>query len=224
MSNTSKDAHILVVDVPATSEEDQEALVPSLGTAIQHHPLTEISASPGHLLLLKLWQRDEDIISCRATAIESRLDASKRQIFLLSCLFLTFHAISLTILFSSSHKSHENNICKNWMVPCLLSLITSLVIVSSVQAIVCAYWRGWKELQRERGDARALARCLQELRMKGASFDLSREPQTVRRAKSSSVEVRWHGLFRWFSRNLVTVFLLCVSGLIVTASKFIVCI
>ncbi|KAJ0965256.1 hypothetical protein J5N97_026394 [Dioscorea zingiberensis] len=222
MSTTTKDTHIVVVDVPAASDEEVLTTT-SLGKAIEHHPLTEISGSPGHLLLLKLWQREEDLISLRATAIESRLDASKRDAFLLSSLFLAFHAISLTILFSSAHKSHENNICRNWMVPSFLSLITSLVIVSSVQAIICAYWRGWKELQRERVDARALTRCLQELRMKGASFDLSREPQGVRRAKSSSVEVKWHGPLRWFSRNLVTVFLLCASGLIATASKFIIC-
>ncbi|OVA12324.1 hypothetical protein BVC80_1799g5 [Macleaya cordata] len=49
------------------------------------------------------------------------------------------------------------------------------------------YWKVSRQLQRERSDSRALTRCIQELRMKGASFDLSKEPQNARRMKSSSL-------------------------------------
>ncbi|KAJ0953836.1 putative transcription factor MYB-HB-like family [Helianthus annuus] len=48
------------------------------------------------------------------------------------------------------------------------------------------YWKVCGELQRERMDNRALTRCVQELRMKGVSFDLSKEPAIGNRMKSSS--------------------------------------
>ncbi|XP_044473164.1 uncharacterized protein LOC123201639 [Mangifera indica] len=84
------------------------------------------------------------------------------------------------------------------------------------------YWKVWRQLQRERGDNRALTRCIQELRMKGASFDLSKEPQRGKRMKSSSVEIKWKP-FAWCSQNFITIFLVGFSGFIFPASKFILC-
>ncbi|KAJ8542792.1 hypothetical protein K7X08_005315 [Anisodus acutangulus] len=48
------------------------------------------------------------------------------------------------------------------------------------------FWKVSRQLQRERRDGRALTRCISELRMKGASFDLSKEPQIGKKMKSSS--------------------------------------
>ncbi|KAK6938675.1 hypothetical protein RJ641_032183 [Dillenia turbinata] len=39
------------------------------------------------------------------------------------------------------------------------------------------HWKAQRRLQGERNYNRALTRSIQELRMKGASFDLSKEPQ-----------------------------------------------
>ncbi|KAJ6313782.1 hypothetical protein OIU78_017432 [Salix suchowensis] len=136
-----RDAHI--VEIPV-DEEHQQKLICSMNsiTAIQNHPLAEISNSPGHLLLLKLWQREEDLFGRRIALKESRMDSIKREIFQLCCFFLVK---------------------------------------------VCRYWKVWRQLQREKNDNRALTRCIQELRMKGASFDLSKEPLSGKRMKSSSV-------------------------------------
>ncbi|KAJ0102429.1 hypothetical protein Patl1_03710 [Pistacia atlantica] len=186
----TKDAH--VVEIPVDEEHQNKALYcMKTITAIQHHPLTEISQSPGHLLLLKLWQRDEDLFGRRIALKESRMDSIRREMFQLCCFFLLFHGLFLTMLFTSSVKLYR-------------------------------YWKAWRQLQRERGDNRALTRCIQELRMKGASFDLSKEPQSGKRMKSSSVEIKWKPL-TWCSQNFITICLLGFSGLIFPASKFILC-
>ncbi|KAH7574709.1 hypothetical protein JRO89_XS03G0333500 [Xanthoceras sorbifolium] len=195
-------------------------------TAIQHHPLMEISQSPGHLLLLKLWQREEDRFGRRISLKESRMDSIRGEIFQLCCFFLVFHGFFLTLLFTSSEEHNNNNdntsSCKKWWIPSMLSLSTSLVFVFLVQVKLYRYWKVWRQLQRERNDNRALTRCIQELRMKGASFDLSKEPQSGKRMKSSSVEIKWKPI-TWCSQYLITICLVCFTGLLFPASKFMLC-
>ncbi|KAL3612946.1 hypothetical protein D5086_003966 [Populus alba] len=173
-----KDSHI--VEIPV-DEEHQQKLICAMNTitAIQNHPLAEISKSPGHLLLLKLWQREEDLFGRRIALKESRMDSIKREIFQLCCFFLVFHGFFLTIV------------------------------------KVCRYWKVWRQLQREKNDNRALTRCIQELRMKGASFDLSKEPLSGKKMKSSSVEIKWKPL-TWCSQYLITICLVCFTGLFCT--------
>ncbi|KDP36326.1 hypothetical protein JCGZ_09541 [Jatropha curcas] len=218
-----KDAHI--VEIPVDEEHQQKMLYAmNTVTAIQNHPLAEISHSPGHLLLLKLWQREEDLFSRKIAAKETRMDSIKREIFQLCSFFLVFHGIFLTILFSSSsdNSSKDHHTCKNWWIPSLVSLSTSLVFIFLVQIKVYRYWKVWRQLQREKNDNRALTRCIQELRMKGSSFDLSKEPQSGKRMKSSSVEIKWKPI-TWFSQYLITICLVCFSGLVFPASKLILC-
>ncbi|XP_031492551.1 uncharacterized protein LOC116259076 [Nymphaea colorata] len=212
----TKDAHVVVI---STGDEDhlQETLISSA-----HHPLQEISESPGHLLLLKLWQREEDLFARRITTKETRIDNIRREVFQLCCFFFAFHGFFLTLLFVSSNNFNENS-CRKWWVPCFLYLVTSVVMILCVQYKVYRYMKMSARLQKERGDSRALSRCIQELRMKGASFDLSKEPlSNVRRIKSSSVEVKLTPL-RWCSQNLVTICLICVTGLVFPASRYILC-
>ncbi|XP_077236595.1 uncharacterized protein LOC143878177 [Tasmannia lanceolata] len=213
----SRDTHI--VEIPI----DEENLQRKLSTindlsVIQHHPLMEISQSPGHLLLLKLWQREEDLFGRRIAIKETRIDNIKRQVFQLCCFFFAFHALFFTILFTSSIQPT----CRKWWIPSFLSLFTSIFIICFVQLKLFRYAKVLSQLQRERSDNRALVRCIQELRMKGESFDLSKEPQTARRMKSSSVEIKWTPL-KWFSQNLVTICLVCFTGMVFPACKFILC-
>ncbi|KAK3008191.1 hypothetical protein RJ639_015361 [Escallonia herrerae] len=204
-----KDAH--VVEIPV-DHEHQQKLIAAMDTisAIQHHPLMEISQSPGHLLLLKLWQREEDLFGRRITIRETRIDTVKREIFQLNCFFFLFHWFFLTILFTSHVDDHTNNACRKWWIPSLLSVSTSSVIIFLVQIKLCRYWKMYGQLQREKIDNRTLTRCIQELRMKGASFDLSKEPQNAKRMKSSSVEIKWK-LLSWCSQNVVTLSLVCFA-------------
>ncbi|CAA3005208.1 Hypothetical predicted protein [Olea europaea subsp. europaea] len=144
-----KDAHI--VEIPVDKEHQQKVICAMNAiSAIQQDPLTEISQSPGHFLLLKLWQREDDIFGRRIAMKEKRMDSIRREIFQLCCFFFIFHGIFLTVK-------------------------------------LYRYWKVDRQLQRERADGRALTRCIQELRMKGESFDLSTEPQIGKRMKSSSI-------------------------------------
>ncbi|KAG6517252.1 hypothetical protein ZIOFF_020632 [Zingiber officinale] len=119
--------------------------------------------------------------------LEACMDVVKRVVFHLSCLLLTFHDLSFTLLFIASVAGAS---CCGWWLPCILSLTTSLAVTVSVQVVVRAYWRISRWLQRECDDERALARCVLEMRMKGADFDLFKEPQKSSMwMKGSSVEV-----------------------------------
>ncbi|XP_042482313.1 uncharacterized protein LOC122062738 [Macadamia integrifolia] len=216
----SKEAH--VVEIPV-DEEHQQKLLSAMATvsAIQQHPLMEISESPGHLLLLKLWQREEDLFGGRIAMKETRMDSIRRELFQLCCFFLAFHGFFLTILFTSSIHSQEYT-CRRWWLPSLLSVSSSLAMIVLVQMKLCKYWKVSRQLQREKSDSRAVTRCIQELRMKGRSFDLSKEPQTARRMKSSSVEIKWKPL-TWFSQNLIIICFICFTGMVFLACKYILC-
>ncbi|XP_052185666.1 uncharacterized protein LOC127797126 [Diospyros lotus] len=210
----SKDAHI-IVEIPVA----EETQIPA--AAMQHHPLAEISQSGGHLLLLKLWQREEELSGRRIGSKEARTDAVRGEIFQLCCFFFIFHGFFLTILFTSSPNSDA---CGRWWIPSALEMSTSIALIFLVQMKLCRYWKVQRQLQREKADGRALSRCIQELRMKGRSFDLSKDPHGGgRRMKSSSVEVKWRPL-TWFSQNLLTVCLVCFAALLFPASKLVLCV
>ncbi|XP_008344734.3 uncharacterized protein LOC126615702 [Malus sylvestris] len=217
-----KDAHI--VEIPVDEEHQQKlSSAMTIISAIQHHPLMEISESPGHLLLLKLWRREEDIFARRIARKESRMDSIRREIFQLCCFLLIFHGFFTTILFTSSfYKSEDHHVCKKWWIPSVLSLSTSFVFVFLVQVNLWRYWKVWNQLLRDKSVNRELTRCIQELRMKGASFDLSKEPQSRKRMKSSSVENKWNPL-TWCSQYLITICLVCFAGLVFPVSKFMLC-
>ncbi|KAK8691112.1 hypothetical protein V6N13_074631 [Hibiscus sabdariffa] len=214
------DAQSHIVEIPVDGEHQQKlSYALATITAIQNHPLMEISRSPGHLLLLKLWQREEDLFGRRIALKESRMYSIKREIFQLCCFFVIFHGLFFNILFASSE---DGDACGKWWVASIVSGWTSLVYALLVQVKLCRYWKVRKQVQRERNDNRALTRCIQELRMKGGSFDLSKEPQIGKRMKSSSVEIKWKPL-TWWSRYLITVALACFSGLAIPVCKSMLC-
>ncbi|KAG8047643.1 hypothetical protein GUJ93_ZPchr0008g12550 [Zizania palustris] len=226
---TKKDAHI--VEIPVTGGNAEVAAFLDKEAASGSHPLGEIADSAGHLLLLKLWQREESRLGRRACALEALMDEARRDAFYLCAAFLAFHGLSIVLLFAASVAASvaaaptEERACRRWWVPSSVSLAASLALAAAVQLRVCSYWRASRRLRRERGDARALARCVQELRMKGAAFDLSKEPQYgVTRAKCASVEGAgaWRPL-RWCYQNIVTVFLLAVAVATMSSGKFILC-
>jgi hypothetical protein len=223
------DAH--VVEIPVSVDGGEAPATPFLDKAAASetggsHPLGETAASAGHLLLLKLWQREEDRLGRRACALEARMDVARRDAFYLCAAFLALHGLSLALLFATSVSASAPTLaCRRWWAPSSLSLAASLALAAAVQLRVCAYWRASARLRHERGDARALARVVQELRMKGATFDLSKEPQYgVTRAKCASVEGTgaW-GPLRWCQQNVVTACLLAVAAAVLTSGKFILC-
>ncbi|KAJ3677566.1 hypothetical protein LUZ60_003290 [Juncus effusus] len=214
-----------VVEIPPSPCKSEPSSSPS------PHPLAEIASSPGHLLLLKLLHREGEIHGHRTAKLESRVASLRQDAFCISCLFLAFHFLSLILVFVSSIDALKvKQKCEKWWVPSSVSVATSLVLVLSVQMRVFGYWRAERRLGRARSDARAITRNIQELRMKGPSYDLggtsgtgSAMASTVKKMKSSSVEVKWMAPVKFFSRNIVTFCLLCFSGLVFPISKFILC-
>ena len=109
------------------------------------HPLGEIAGSAGHLLLLKLWQREEDRLGRRACALEARMDVARRDTFYLCAAFLALHSLALAVLFAASVGSAGSSIaaaagdggpesagCRRWWAPSSLSLAASLALATAV--------------------------------------------------------------------------------------------
>lgn len=213
MAKTDKETHI--VEIAVDNEHHQMLL-----STIHHHPLAEISRSPGHFLLLKLWQREEHLHSRIITRKESRMDSIRREIFQLLCFFFIFHGLFFTLLFTSTASDH--NRCDSWWIPSILSACISAVIAFLVHMKLWRYWKVDRQLQRERVDCRALARCIQELRMKGTSFDLCKGPQNGKKLKSSSVEIKWRPV-SWCLQYRASVFLVCFAGLALPCCRFVLC-
>ncbi|KAI3686164.1 hypothetical protein L1987_79837 [Smallanthus sonchifolius] len=186
---------------------------------LQDHPLMEISESPGHLLLLKLWQREEHLFGGRIACKETRIDTLRNEIYNLCLYFFTFHVFFFTILSTSASETT----CRKWWVPMVVNLSTCVVMVFWVHVKLCRYWKVYGQLERERADNRALTRCVQELRMKGVSFDLSKEPGIGNRIKSSSVEIKWRP-FTWCFNYLITVSFVAVMALAVPLCRFMACV
>ena len=112
----------------------------------------------------------------------------------LSASFYIFHGLFLTLLFTSSARL-ESGSCRQWWIPAVISEVTSVVFVVLVQAKLNGYWR-------ERKGSRSVTRCVQELRMKGASFDLSKDSsEGGKKMKSSRVEIKWKP-WSWCCRNV----------------------
>jgi hypothetical protein len=162
------DAHIVEIPVSVDGGEAEAAGSLEKAAAGGAHPLGEIATSAGHLLLLKLWQREEDRLGRRACALEARMDAARRDAFYLCAAFLAFHGLSLAVLFAASVAASASSAaagpasaaCRRWWAPSSLSLAASLALAAAVQLRVCAYWRAAARLRRERGDgARWPAPC-----------------------------------------------------------------
>nr|XP_043622782.1 uncharacterized protein LOC122594381 [Erigeron canadensis] len=233
MAETKPLNHIVEI---AIDEEHQKQIFSAMNAiaAIQDHPLMEISESPGHLLLLKLLQREEDLSARRISRKETRLDTLKRQVFQLCLFFFTFHGLFLTLLFTSYNNNNNNNnnstndvdiidsLCSKWWIPMITSLTFSLVMVVLVQMKLFGFWKVYRQIQREKSESRGVTRCIQELRMKGVSFDLSKGPGNGSRMKSSSVEIKWKPV-TWCSQYFVTIGLVMFSGLVLPICKFMIC-
>ncbi|XP_071696156.1 uncharacterized protein [Rutidosis leptorrhynchoides] len=222
-----------IVEIPVDGEHHKH-IISAINaiSAIQDHPLMKISESPGHLLLLKLLQREEHLSGRRIARKETRLDALRREVFQLCLFFFTFHGLFLTILFTSYiNKSNANvkndemgfGVCEKWWIPMITSLSFCIVMVCLVQLKLFSYWKVFGQIQREKIDNRRLTRCIQELRMKGVSFDLSKEPgNNGNRMKCSSVVITWKPV-TWCSKYFVTICLVFASGLVVPICKFMIC-
>jgi hypothetical protein len=206
---------------------DSGALV--VTEARQQHPLSQIAESGTHRLLLKQWVKEEDLLARRIALREARLDGARKEIAFLYCAFFAFHAASVLLLFLSSSASSGSAAstasCRRSWIPCLVSLLSSLAMLwalrykSDTEAVL------ERLLAREREDALLLARCVSELKRKGVHFDLLKEVDALRRAKSLRVEAKGGAdrPRRWQARDLAVFALFAAACGVLVLTRFLLC-
>ncbi|KAL3637591.1 hypothetical protein CASFOL_018759 [Castilleja foliolosa] len=182
------------------------------------HPLHQIASNPTHKLLLKQWLKEQHLILTRISLKETQLDSTRKEITHLYCLFFLFHSTALLLLFAAADGTH---LCNRSWVPSLCSLICSIGFILAVRYKSDVESRLEKVLEREKEDSCLLGKCVEELKRKGVEFDLLKEVDALRRAKSLRVESKPER--RWSARDFGTVFFCTVSCLVLGLTRVILC-
>ncbi|CAL1409412.1 unnamed protein product [Linum trigynum] len=191
------------------------------------HPLHQIAETPTHKLLLKQWLKEEELILNRVSFKESQIDSVRREITQLYVFFFLFHSISLLLLFnhassvSSAAAAASSASCKRSWIPLLSSLLCSMGIVWAVRYKTDVESHMEKLLEREKEDGKLLAKCVEELKKKGLEFDLLKEVDALRRAKSLRVESK--AVKKWSARDFATLFFFTVACLVLGLTRVILC-
>ncbi|XP_065858894.1 uncharacterized protein [Euphorbia lathyris] len=189
------------------------------------HPLHQIAETPTHKLLLKQWLKEEELILNRVSVKETQIDSIRKEITHLYLFFFLFHSISLLLLFNSSsiHPILNGPACKRSWIPSGCSLLCSCGIIWALRYKTDVEAQMEKLLEREKEDGKLLAKCVEELKKKGGEFDLLKEVDALRRAKSMRVDSRINGVRRWSGKDFVTLFFLIVSCLVLGMTTMILC-
>ncbi|EPS67530.1 hypothetical protein M569_07244 [Genlisea aurea] len=181
----------------------------------EDHPLRQIAENPSHRLLLKQWLKEEELILRRISLKETQIDSTRTQITQLLSLFFLFHSTALLLLFIS------NAPCTNSWIPSLSSFLSSLAFIWAIKHKTEAQSRLEKLLERELEDCSLLGKCVEELKKKGSEFDLIKEVDALRRAKSLRVQSKRVG--RWSGRDFVLLFLFAVSCAVLGMIRIVLC-
>ncbi|WCJ37041.1 hypothetical protein M5689_018203 [Euphorbia peplus] len=190
------------------------------------HPLHQIAETPTHKLLLKQWLKEEELILNRVSLKETQIDSIRKEITHLYLFFFLFHSISLLLLFNSSSISPistRSNACKRSWIPSLCSLLCSCGIIWAVRYKTDVESHVEKLLEREKEDGKLLGKCVDELKKKGVEFDLLKEVDALRRAKSMRFDSKNGGIRKWSAKDFVTLFFLVVSGAVLGMTTMILC-
>ncbi|KAJ8542749.1 hypothetical protein K7X08_005272 [Anisodus acutangulus] len=83
--------------------------------------------------------------------------------------------------------SSKTGLCHRSWIPSLCSLLCSMGIIWAVRYKTDTESHLEKLLEREKEDGKLLAKCVEELKRKGLEFDLLKEVDALRRAKSLRV-------------------------------------
>ncbi|KAL8457033.1 hypothetical protein ACS0TY_035026 [Phlomoides rotata] len=149
------------------------------------HPLHQIAQTPTYKLLLKQWLKEEELILNRLSLKETQIDSARQEITHLYCLF---HSTALLLLFVAASHQSGPHLCKRSWLPSLCSLLCSLEFIWAIWYKTDVECHLEKMLDREKEDSKLLAKCVEELKRKGVEFDLLKEVDALRRAKSLRVE------------------------------------
>ncbi|GAB4836665.1 hypothetical protein Ancab_039535 [Ancistrocladus abbreviatus] len=186
------------------------------------HPLHQIAETPTHKLLLKQWLKEEELILGRMALKETQIDAVRKEITHLYTFFFLFHSTSLILLFNlSSKEDPQSRACQRSWIPSLCSLLCSLGLIWAIRYKTDMENHLEKLLEREKEDGKLLGKCVDELKKKGLEFDLLKEVDALRRAKSMRVEAK--AVKKWSARDCVTLFFFSVSCIVVVLTRVILC-
>ncbi|KAJ4838360.1 hypothetical protein Tsubulata_041370 [Turnera subulata] len=201
--------------------EDQSSNPPIMSPK-PPHPLHQIAETPTHKLLLKQWLKEEELILNRVSLKETQIDSVRNEITQLYIFFFLFHSLSLLLLFNASSRDDASSkYCRRSWIPSLSSLLCSLGIIWAVRYKTDVECHLEKMLEREKEDGKLLAKCVEELKRKGVEFDLLKEVDALRRAKSLRVETK--KVKKWSGRDFVTLFFFSVSCLVLGLTRVILC-
>ncbi|XP_021760961.1 uncharacterized protein LOC110725799 [Chenopodium quinoa] len=184
------------------------------------HPLDQIAQTPTHKLLLKQWLKEQDLILGRISLKESQIDGVRKEMTNLYTIFFLFHSLSLLLLFNTSF-SNITSACKKSWVPSLCSLVFSMSVIWAVRYKTDVEGHLEKLLEREKEDWKLLGKCVEKLKRKGIEFDLLKEVDALRRAKSMRIEAK--AVRKWSARDFVSLFFFFLSCLAVALTRVILC-
>ncbi|KAG8061221.1 hypothetical protein GUJ93_ZPchr0003g18083 [Zizania palustris] len=188
------------------------------------HPLRQIAESGTHRLLLRQWLKEEELLACRVALREARLDGARKEIAFLYCAFFAFHAASILVLFISASVASAEAACRRSWIPCIVSLLSSLAMLWALRYKADTEVVLERLLAREREDAMLLGKCVAELKRKGLEFDLLKEVDALRRAKSLRVEAKGgESPRRWQTRDLAVFALFGAACGVLVLTRFLVC-
>lgn len=195
------------------------AVVPELSKKTDH-PLHQIAESPTHKLVLKQWLKEEDLVLRRISLKELQLTAIRRDITFLYCSFFTLHSFLLLLLLAGDSSSS----CRRSWVPCICSLACSAAIGWAVMYKTDVEKHTEMLLEREKEDSVLMMKCVSELKKKGLEFDLLKEVDALRRAKSLRVGTRASTVVkRWSQRYLITGVLIACSCVFFALMWYLLC-
>ncbi|GLT71226.1 hypothetical protein SLA2020_432600 [Shorea laevis] len=176
------------------------------------HPLHQIAETPIHKLFLKQWLKEEELILNRVALKETQIDSVREEIMQLYIFFFLFHSIALLLLFNSSTREPPTDACHRSWIPSLCSLLCSMGII----------WAARYKMDVEGHLEKMLGKCAEELKKKDVEFDLLKEVDALRRAKTMRMEAKV--VRKWSSRDFVTLFFfLTVSCLVLGLRRVILC-
>ncbi|OWM81059.1 uncharacterized protein LOC116192943 [Punica granatum] len=184
------------------------------------HPLHQIAGTPTHRLLLKQWLKEEELILGRIALKETQIDSVQKEITHLYIFFFLFHSISLILLFNRSSPPSSSSCRRSW-IPSLCSLLCSLGMIWAVRYKTEVEAHLEKLLEREKEDGKLLGKCVEELKRKGVEFDLLKEVDALRRAKSLRVETK--AVRKWSARDFVTLFFFSMACLVLGLMRVVLC-
>ncbi|XP_075524289.1 uncharacterized protein LOC142556693 [Primulina tabacum] len=185
------------------------------------HPLHQIAENPTHKLLLKQWLKEQELILNRISLKQTQIDSTRKEITQLYCLFFLSHSTALILLFSATSRGDQTHLCRRSWVPSVCSLLCTLGFIWAIRYKNDFESHLEKMLEREKEDSKLLEKCVDELKRKGLEFDLLKEVDALRRAKS--LRVGTEPVRRWSGRDFVVLFFFAAGCLALALTRAVLC-